>query len=83
MLKLSIGTSLVLATLAAALTATPSMAASRHMRATVSQNAYDAYAAVPGYSRAPAVIVDGKVIGADPDANVRLQLRKDAYTQDE
>jgi len=81
MLKLSIGTSLVLATLAAALTATPSMAASRHMRATVSQNAYDA--AVPGYSRAPAVIVDGKVIGADPDANVRLQLRKDAYTQDE
>jgi hypothetical protein len=27
------------------------------------------------------VIVGGKVIGADPDANVRLQLRRDAGSE--
>jgi hypothetical protein len=27
------------------------------------------------------VIVNGKVVGADPDANVRLQLRRDAGSE--
>ena len=79
MLKLSIGTSLALATLAATLVATPSFAATRHVR-TNTTTASQAYAAAPGayYAGAHVVVVDGKVIGADPDANVRLQLSKDA-----
>jgi hypothetical protein len=28
------------------------------------------------------VIVNGRVIGADPDANIRLELRRDAYQSD-
>jgi hypothetical protein len=79
MMKLSIGTSVALATLAATLVATPSFAATRHVRANVA-TADQAYAAAPGayYIGSRAVVVDGQVIGADPDANVRLQLMKDA-----
>jgi hypothetical protein len=79
MMKLSIGTSMALATLAAALVATPSFAAQRHVRANVA-TADQAYAAAPGayYVSSRAVVVDGQLIGADPDANVRLQLRKNA-----
>ena len=82
MLKFSLGTSLVLATIAATLTASPSFAATRHVRATGSYTANEAYAAAPGYGYAssPVVIVDGKVVGADPDPNIRLQLLKDADT---
>jgi len=29
-----------------------------------------------------AVVVEGKVVGQDPDANVRLDLRRDAYGAD-
>jgi hypothetical protein len=37
-----------------------------------------AFVAVPAFAQAPGeVIVGGKSIGQDPDANVRLQLRKD------
>jgi uncharacterized transporter YbjL len=80
MLKLSIGTSLALATLAAALTATPSLAGTRHVSAANAVTANQAYAAAPGYAYAGSrlVIVNGQVVGADPDANVRLQLTKDA-----
>ena len=37
-----------------------------------------AIAAVPW----DAVVVEGKVVGQDPDANVRLDLRRDAYGPD-
>jgi len=62
----------------AALAATPAMAASTHHRATT-----QAYAADDsGYAYAPAnsnvVIENGVVAGADPDANVRLNLREQA-----
>jgi hypothetical protein len=79
MMKLSIGTSLALAALAASLVATPSFAATRHMRANVA-TAEQAYAAAPGayYIGSHPVVVGGQVVGADPDANVRLQLAKDA-----
>ncbi len=39
----------------------------------------------PAFAQAPppshTVIVGGKVIGQDPDANVRLQLRRDAGSE--
>ena len=55
------------------------------------QSAYGAFAQVPSRAQArasraiqqsPFTVYDeyGHVIGADPDANVRLQLRKDADT---
>lgn len=77
MLKFSLGTSLVLASVATVLVASPSFAATHHVRATGSYTANDAYAAAPGYG-SPVVVVDGQVIGADPDPNVRLQLMKDS-----
>jgi hypothetical protein len=77
MLKFSIGTSLAVATVAAALAATPGFAAQRHMQAAGSYTAgSNAYAAAPASS--PVVIVDGRVVGADPDPSIRLQLLKDA-----
>ena len=36
--------------------------------------------AQPGNSAV--VIQEGKVVGQDPDASVRLQLRRDAYSKD-
>jgi hypothetical protein len=85
MLKFSLGTSLVLATVAATLVASPSFAATRHVRAVQSYTAAQSYAAAPGYgyASAPVVIVDGQVVGADPDPNIRLQLMKDAATPNE
>lgn len=86
MSKLSIGTSLVLATLAATAFASPSFASwndigmNTSTYRTATTRGSEAYAAAPGasYSRSQAVIVDGQYVGADPDANVRLQLRKSA-----
>jgi hypothetical protein len=85
MLKFSSGTSLILATVAATLVASPSFAATRHVRATESYVANDSYAAAPGYGYAssPVVIVDGQMVGADPDLNVRLQLMKDSAISNE
>jgi len=62
----------------AVVAASPAMAASYHHRA-----AAQAYAAdEAGYAYAPvgasAVIENGTVVGADPDANVRLNLREQA-----
>lgn len=64
----------------ATLVATPTFAATQHSRAVRSNAATNAYAAAPGYAYtgayagSPVVVVDGKIIGADPDPNVRLQL---------
>jgi hypothetical protein len=84
MLKLSLSTSLALATVATLFVAAPSFAATRHVRA-VTVDASDAYAAAPGYGYAssPIVIVNGQVVGADPDPTIRLQLMKDAATPNE
>ena len=84
MLKLSLGTSLVLATIATTLVASPSFAATRH-HARAATVANESYAAAPayGYAGSQVVVVDGRVVGADPDANVRLQLLKDAETPNE
>ncbi len=78
MTKLSLGTSLELATIAATVVASPSFAATRHVRGTGGYTPNESYAAAPGYNGSPAVVVNGKVVGADPDANVRLELMKDA-----
>jgi hypothetical protein len=89
MTKLSIGTSLVLAALAATALATPSFASWNDIGMNTSTypvtttSGSQAYAAAPGahFSRSQDVIVDGKYVGADPDANVRLQLLKGADQQ--
>lgn len=78
MKKLIIGTSLALATLAAA----PAFAnSSHHSRVsaapTTTYSGTEAYAASPGYIASPQVIFDNKVVGQDPDPNVRLQLYRD------
>ena len=62
-------TAMALVTLAA----TPTFAANYNQQ--VNRTAAESYAAAP-ITGSPLVIVDGKVIGADPDANVRLQLQK-------
>jgi hypothetical protein len=55
----------------AALVATPALAKTHHMTAPASADSY-AFASGPD-----AVIVNGEVIGADPDPNVRLQIERD------
>lgn len=62
-------TAMALVTLAA----TPTFAATKHPRAVQTYTAADAYAAAP-FATSPVVIVGGKIVGADPDPNVRLQL---------
>ncbi len=57
----------------AALASSPALAKSHHMAAPASD---EAYATAPGYYVAGpyAVVVDGQVVGADPDPTVRLDL---------
>jgi len=63
----------------ATLIASPAFATQKQPTTYHRTAATDAYAAAPGIAYgSPAVVVDGKVVGADPDANVRLQLRRDA-----
>ncbi len=78
MKKLAIGTSLVLAALAAS----PSFAATRHMSAAAEQ----AYASANNEpitaeggltTREPAVIANDVYRGWDPDPNIRFQLLRD------
>jgi opacity protein-like surface antigen len=67
-------TTVALATLAAS----PAFAAShRHTvhRAVASSQGYGAYASTLGRDT---VVVDGSIVGRDPDAGIRLQLRRDA-----
>ena len=78
MKKLLIGTSLLLATLAA----TPSFAATRHVRVPAQQsydNGNDAYAAAESglTTNGPAIYSYGVYAGWDPDPNIRAELRKD------
>ena len=80
MKKLIIGTSLALA----ALTATPSFAATRHSSMPAQQpyaadSSSEAYAAADSGLpiRGPAVITYGQYAGWDPDPAIRLQLLRD------
>ena len=69
----------LLATLALAAPASPAFAATHHVRHTTS-DAMSAYAlANSGYvsSDPNAVVFDNKVIGSDPDPNVRLEIRRE------
>lgn len=58
----------------AALIASPAFAATKKVTTQVRATAAQSYALAPPSS---AVVVDGQVIGADPDPNVRLQLQRD------
>lgn len=65
----------IMALALAAVTAAPAFAATNHKKAD------DARAAYAAATDPTVVIVDGKVVGADPDANVRLNLRRDPGLQ--
>ena len=56
------------------------------MKCLIAAVALAAFIVAPAFAQAPppshSVIVGGKVIGQDPDANVRLQLRRDAGSED-
>jgi hypothetical protein len=54
-----------------ALAASPALAKTHHMAAPASDGSY---ASAVGPS---AVIVDGQMVGADPDPNIRFQLERD------
>jgi hypothetical protein len=74
---------LVTAVVLAALVATPAFAAKK--RHTISQQAAAAQAYAPGDQYVTAgisyvVISNGRVVGQDPDPNVRLNLLRDPYT---
>ncbi len=77
MKKLLIGTSFLLATLAA----TPSFAASRHSQVRALQSyasGTEAYAAADGVTvSGPAIYAYGVYAGWDPDPAIRLQLARD------
>jgi hypothetical protein len=66
----------------AALVATPALAAPKHLshRTAIESAAGPAYA-YQAYDP-DVVIVDGRYIGRDPDANVRLALIREANNQD-
>jgi len=69
----------LLAALAFAAAASPAFAATHHMRHSTN-DATSAYASAnSGYiSNDPdAVVFDNKVIGRDPDPNVRLEIRRE------
>lgn len=78
MKKLLFGLSLALSALATA----PAFANSMHhartpMARTGANSGTEAYAAAPGYTNSPDVIVDNKVVGRDPDPNIRFQILRD------
>ncbi len=66
---------LVTALVFAAFAAAPAFAATHHKK---TDDANAAYAAATDPN---VVIVGGKVVGADPDANVRLSLMRDPESQ--
>jgi hypothetical protein len=66
---------IVTALVFAAFAAAPAFAATHHKKADEANSAYAA-ATDPDV-----VIVNGKVVGADPDPNVRLSLRRDPQLQ--
>jgi hypothetical protein len=71
-----INTKLVLSAVGIAMLATPALAQRPVHQASQQQSQLQA-------STANDVIVDGRLVGADPDANVRLELRRDAYGSSE
>ncbi len=60
----------------AAIAASPAFAASAKHTARTANESY-AYA----IQDPDAVVVDGQIVGRDPDANVRLSLRRDPWLQ--
>ena len=63
-----------------ALAASPAFAKSYHARMSATPAiGFDSYAAAPGaaFSGSPPVIFDNKMVGQDPDPNVRLNLYRD------
>jgi hypothetical protein len=63
----------------AMIAAVPAYAANHHISR---DNAAGAYASVDqAYVQSPQVVFEGKVVGADPDPNVRLSLRRDPGLQ--
>jgi hypothetical protein len=75
---------LLTATALAALLATPAFATTYRSHAYRADSATEAYASVPGlaYAGSQPVFADGKMIGADPDANVRMDLARQWGLQD-
>lgn len=77
MKKLVLGLALASAAFATA----PAFAATTHhtrQPLARSDSAYENYAAAPGYNAtSPEVVFDNRVIGRDPDPNVRLELMRD------
>jgi hypothetical protein len=67
-----INTKLVLSAVGIAMLATPALAQRPERQASQHRTQLQEPAANE-------VIVDGRYIGTDPDANVRLELRRDAY----
>jgi len=63
---------LITALTLATLVASPALAKTHHMAAPAADDAYASVAA-PN-----AVVVDGQVVGADPDPNIRFQLERDS-----
>lgn len=74
----------LIATLAlTTLAATPTLAAGSKQRAYLAQPGFSAYAQYlpngePAYVPRNSVVVDNRIVGADPDINVRAQLLRDA-----
>lgn len=58
----------------ATLVASPAFAAQKH----TAQNRTAAASAYASVQDPYAVVSDGRVVGRDPDANIRLQIRRDA-----
>jgi len=69
----------LLAAVLAAFAASPALATNSH-RAMRNDSADEAFASVP---QSGAVVQDGKVIGADPDPSIRLQLLREGDHTDQ
>ncbi len=82
-MKKTLIATLALTTLATA----PTLAAATKQRAYLAQPGYSAYAQyLPNgelaYIPRNSVVVDNKIVGADPDINVRAQLLRDAMVNE-
>jgi hypothetical protein len=67
---------------AAALIVTPALAGTIHKRTSVAFNAYasaDRAYGANAYGANIVVGMDGKIIGADPDPNIRFQLLREGH----
>jgi ABC-type sugar transport system substrate-binding protein len=69
------------------LATTPTVATAAKQRAYLAQPGYSAYAqylpnGAPAYAPRNSVVVDNKIVGVDPDINVRAQLLRDAMVNE-